>query len=137
MSRRGFGEDSVYRDGDRWRGAASFGDGSDGRRLRDKVSGATKGEVMRKLRDLRAEVDSGLPIPNDRLSVGAFLEHWVAASLPGQVSDKTLDSCADTVRRHLTPALGRKVLRQAAHRGGRNEARSAADRDARERAASG
>ncbi|HEX8509850.1 MAG TPA: hypothetical protein VF635_10200, partial [Propionibacteriaceae bacterium] len=67
---------------------------------------------MRKLRDLRAEVDSGLPVPDDRLTVGSFLERWVSVSLPGQVSDKTLDSYADTVRLHLVPALGRKVLRR-------------------------
>ena len=30
-SRRGRGEDSVYLDGDRWRGAASLGYGPDGR----------------------------------------------------------------------------------------------------------
>jgi hypothetical protein len=40
--RRGRGEDSVYLDGDRWRGAASLGYGPDGRRIRKKVSGATK-----------------------------------------------------------------------------------------------
>ena len=54
-SRRGRGEDSVYLDGDRWRGAASLGYGPDGRRIRKKVSGATKAEVLRKLRDLRSE----------------------------------------------------------------------------------
>lgn len=46
-SRRGRGEDSVYLDGDRWRGAASLGYGADGRRIRKKVSGAMKGEVLR------------------------------------------------------------------------------------------
>jgi integrase len=112
MSRRGRGEDSIYRDGDRWRGAASIGYGSDGRRVRKKVSGATKAEVLRKLRDLRVDLDAGLPIPDDRLTLGVFLEMWVATSLPGQVSDRTLDSYADTVRLHLVPTIGRKVLRR-------------------------
>ena len=58
-SRRGRGEDSVYLDGDRWRGAASLGYGPDGRRIRKKVSGATKAEVLRKLRDLRSELNAG------------------------------------------------------------------------------
>ena len=114
MSRRGRGEDSIYQDGDRWRGAASFGYGPDGRRVRKKVSGATKGEVMRKLRDLRAEMDLRLAIPDDRLTVAAFLNRWVTRSLPGQVSDRTLDSYADTVRLHLAPSLGRKALRKLA-----------------------
>jgi integrase len=111
MSRRGRGEDSIYRDGDRWRGAASVGYGSDGRRVRRKVSGATKAEVLRKLRELRVDLDAGLPVQDDRLTLGVFLERWVT-SLPGQVSDRTLDSYADTVRLHVVPAIGRKVLRR-------------------------
>jgi len=111
-SRRGRGEDSVYLDGDRWRGAASLGYGPDGRRIRKKVSGATKTEVLRKLRDLRFELNAGLPVPDDRLTVAGFLDRWLTGSLPGQVSEKTLDSYADTVRLHIAPTLGRKVLRR-------------------------
>jgi integrase len=111
-SRRGRGEDSVYLDGDRWRGAASLGYGPDGRRIRKKVSAATKGEVLRKLRDLRAELNAGLPVPDDRLTVAAFLDRWLTASLPGQVSEKTFDSYADMVRLHIKPSMGRKVLRK-------------------------
>jgi integrase len=36
----------------------------------------------------------------------------VTTSLPRQVSDRTLDSYADTVRLHVAPAIGRKVLRK-------------------------
>lgn len=60
-SRRGRGEDSVNHDGDRWRGAVSLGYRPDGRRIRKKVSGATKAEVLRKLRDLRSELNAGMP----------------------------------------------------------------------------
>jgi hypothetical protein len=73
---------------------------------------ATKAEVLRKLRDLRAELNAGVPMPDDRLTVAAFLDRWLPASLPGQVSEKTFDSSADTVRLHITPSLGRKVLRK-------------------------
>jgi hypothetical protein len=111
-SRRGRGEDSVYLDGDRWRGAASLGYGPDGRRIRKKVSGATKAEVLRKLRDLRSELNAGMPVPDDRQTVAAFLDRWLTASLPGQMSEKTFDSYADTVRLHIKPSLGRKVLRK-------------------------
>ena len=76
-------EDSVYLDGDRWRGAASLGYGPDGRRIRKKVSGATKAGVLRKLRDLRSELNAGLPVPDDRQTVAAFLDRWLMASLPG------------------------------------------------------
>lgn len=112
MNRRGRGEDSIYQEGDRWRGVVSLGYGSNGRRIRKKITGATKTEVLRKLRDLRNELDSGLPIPDDRLTVGAFLARWVTSNLPGQISDVTLDSYANTVRLHLEPAFGRTVLRK-------------------------
>ena len=62
-SRRGRGEDSVYLDGDRWRGAASLGYGPDGRRIRKKVSGATKADVLRKLRDLRTDSTAACQFP--------------------------------------------------------------------------
>src|SRR5829696_8072986 len=80
--------------------------------IRRKVSGATKTEVLRKLRDLRFELNAGLPVPDDRLTVAGFLDRWLTGSLPGQVSEKTLDSYADTVRLHIAPTLGRKVLRR-------------------------
>jgi integrase len=102
----------VYLDGDRWRGAASLGYGPNGRRIRKKVSGATKAEVLRKLRDLRGELNAGLPVPDDRLTAAAFLDRWLTSSLPGQVSEKTFDSYADTVRLHIKPLIGRKVLRK-------------------------
>jgi integrase len=102
----------VYLEGDRWRGAVSLGYGPDGRRIRKKVSGATKTGALRKMRELRSELNAGLPIPDDRLTVAAFLNRWISKSSPGQVCDRTLDSYADTVRLHLLPSLGRKVLRQ-------------------------
>lgn len=109
-SRRGQGEDAIYRDGHRWRGAVSLGFGSDGRRIRKKVSGRTRAEVLAKLRELRTRLDAGLPAPDGRLTLAAYLERWVALSLPGQLADSTLDDYADTVRLHLAPALGRRLL---------------------------
>jgi integrase len=71
--RRGNGEDSVYRDGDRWRGAVSLGYDEHGNRLRKKVSGRTRTEVVEKLRKLHQQVDGGV-VPDDRLTVQAFLD---------------------------------------------------------------
>jgi integrase len=110
--RRGRGEDAIYRDGNRWRGAISLGYGSDGKRLRKKVSGDTKAEVVSKLRDLRRELESGVAVPDDRLTVGVFLNRWIRQNLPGHIADSTLDDYADTVRLHLVPAIGRKLLRK-------------------------
>ncbi|NED56409.1 site-specific integrase, partial [Micromonospora aurantiaca] len=62
-----------------------------------------------KLRNLRKLVDAGT-VPDDRITVNAFLERWMAHNLPGTVAESTEDDHRDTVRLHLAPALGRKRL---------------------------
>jgi integrase len=107
--RRASGEDSVYRDRDRWRAAVSLGYDANGQRVRKKVSGRTRAEAAEKLRKLRQQVDSGV-MPDDRLTVQAFLDRWLTINLPGWVAESTEDDHVDTVRLHLVPALGRKRL---------------------------
>lgn len=111
--RRGHGEDSVYRDGDRWRGAVSIGYDVNGNRIRKKVSGRTRSEAAEKLRKLRQQVDRGT-VTDDRLTVQVFLARWLTVNLPGSVGDSTEDDYRDTVRLHLIPALGSKRLAKLA-----------------------
>lgn len=80
-----------------------------GKRRRKKVSGKTWAEVAEKLRKIKADLAKGLPVPDDKLTVGAFLDRWLL-TLPGHIADSTLDDYEDTVRLHLKPALGRRVL---------------------------
>jgi integrase len=108
-TRRGYGEDSVYKDGDRWRGAISLGYNASGKRVRKKVSGRTRAEAVEKLRKLRQQVDGGT-VPDDRLTVKAFLIRWLTVNLPSTVSESTEDDYNDTVRLHLIPELGQKRL---------------------------
>lgn len=81
-----------------------------GRRRRKKLSGRTKVEVLGKLRALHRQLDAGLPAPDGRLTVSTFLDRWLVSTLAGHVADSTADDYADTVRLHLRPALGERVL---------------------------
>lgn len=108
-NRRGWSEDSIYQDGDRWRGAISLGLTADGRRKRIKVSGNTKADVVVKLKEVHRSLDSGAESPTSRLTVGAYLDRWIEG-IPGRVEPSTAADYADTVRLHLKPGLGSKVL---------------------------
>ncbi|MEO3874029.1 hypothetical protein ABGB18_34920 [Nonomuraea sp. B12E4] len=66
-------------------------------------------EVVEKVRKLKEILAKGAPVPDDRLTVGTFLDRWLL-HLPGHVSDGTLDDYEDTVRLHLKPGSGRHKL---------------------------
>lgn len=108
-ARRGRGEDSVYQlpDGS-WEGAISLGlDPGTGRRRRKKVRRATKAEVLAELKRLRAGGTEGLVVgPKDRLTLGAWLDRWLADVATVQVRPKTLQSYKLVVDKHIRPFLG-------------------------------
>lgn len=107
--RRPNGDGSVYKAPDgRWRAVVDLG-WVDGQRKRKYVSGATRSQVLERLRKAQSNVLSGT-VTDDRLTVAAFLARWLEVNLPGTVSGSTLDDYADTVRLHLTPGIGHKKL---------------------------
>lgn len=109
--RRGHNEGSIHRRGDgRWVAVIALGV-QDGRRVRKYLYARTRAEVTQKLRDAQAVIHAGLPVPDERLTVAAYLEHWLTDVLPESVgSVNTLDNYAWAVRKHLVPALGHKRL---------------------------
>ncbi|MER7133409.1 tyrosine-type recombinase/integrase [Streptosporangium saharense] len=64
---------------------------------------------MEKVRKIREGIAKGLPVPDDKITVGAFLDRLLS-TLPGHIADSTLDDYEDTVRLHLRPGLGRHKL---------------------------
>jgi integrase len=108
--RRGSGEDSIYFDPDRNRyvGAVSLGFGGNGRRLRRKVTGKTKAEVRRKLKEMHAELDIGVQSPGD-YTVKAAVYDWLADGLSGR-SERSVTLYRDAIR-PLTDAIGAKQLK--------------------------
>ena len=119
--KRGNGEGSVHRrDSDgRWVGVAEVPGSGRSRRSRKYVYAKTRAEAARKLRDVQARLDAGLPPPDDRMTVGDWLDRWAgdpeaAAGTPaaagqiGKLAYKTQISYRQVVRDYLRPdwALG-------------------------------
>jgi len=104
--RRGRGEDSIYWDSakDRYVGAVSLGYSASGARVRKKVMGRTKTEVRDKLRELHAQVDSGVR-PRRHYTVGDALDDWLAHGLDG-LAPSTVTLYRDTIAKALREELG-------------------------------
>ena len=76
---------------------------------RDGYQTTTKAEVVAKLKKAHRALEAGVENPTSRLTVGAYLDRWIEG-VPGRVEQSTAADYADTVRLHLKPALGSKVL---------------------------
>jgi integrase len=83
--------------------------GPDGKRR--YVSGTTKEEARRALREARANTDQGLLFDADNLKVGEYLDRWLADSVSDTVKATTFERYEQITRLHLKPALGRVKLK--------------------------
>ncbi|WP_409056800.1 tyrosine recombinase XerC [Streptomyces sp. SYP-A7185] len=110
----GNGEDSIYWDKtkERYIGAVSLGYTPAGKRKRPKVSGKTKTEVRRKLRELKKELEAagGRKVPAN-YTVAQAVHDWLDQGLRGREigSIETYRSLTDV---HIVPALGQAKLRE-------------------------
>ncbi|QCX74922.1 site-specific tyrosine recombinase XerC [Streptomyces sp. YIM 121038] len=107
----GHGEDSIYWDKskNRYVGAMSHGHAPSGKRRRPKVTGKTKTEVRRKLRELRKEMARGAKAPAN-YTVAQAVGDWLSQGLKGKEASSigTYRSLADN---HVVPYLGAAKLR--------------------------
>ena len=65
-------------DAGRWQGLIDLGYGADGKRNRKKVSAKTKVEVVKRLKELRLQVDGGVNVQSADQTLGAHLDSWTA-----------------------------------------------------------
>ncbi|MFF1557700.1 tyrosine recombinase XerC [Streptomyces sp. NPDC058279] len=105
------GEDSIYWDAskNRYIGAISLGYTAAGKRRRSKVSGATKTEVRRKLRELKKDLDQGAKAPA-HYTVKQAVEDWLSQGLKGKAST-SIDTYRSLAATHIYPELGASKLR--------------------------
>lgn len=112
MSRRGRGEGSLSKRKDgRWEGRVQLGWSPDGRRHYRSVIAPTQQEAIARLSAVRRQVESGLPVAPEGLTVGAYLPKWLADVSP-RLRPSTLTRYSGLVRGQLVPQLGRVRLHQ-------------------------
>ena len=110
MTRRGPNEGTIFQRKDgRWAAGVSLGYGN-GRRQRKWVIGQTRKEVAAKLEPLLKARRDNLPIPDQRLKLGPFLERWLEEVARPTIRWSTYKSYRDILRLHLVPDLGRCAL---------------------------
>ena len=107
--RRGAREGSIYKRADGyWTGAVTDTPGH-----RKVIYAKTRGEVAEKMKALLRAQQKGVPLAVGRLSVGAYLERWLAGA-ESSVRGSTFTRYAQLVHVHLIPRLGKISLAKLA-----------------------
>ncbi len=110
MARRGRNEGSIRKRADgRWEARAVLTN-PDGRRIRRSFLGRDRTIVRDRLRDALAKEANGIATPNERLTVGTFLETWLVDVVRPTCRPSTRSSYTGIVRRHLVPRFGAQSL---------------------------
>ncbi|MEJ7842432.1 MAG: site-specific integrase [Rubrobacter sp.] len=111
MAKRGNGEGNIYQvrnrktgKKDRWVGVYTARAPTGTKRR--EVSGKTRTEVAGKLARAIADRDGGLVFDAGKLTVGKYLDRWLADSVRDTVRLTTYQGYERIVRRHLKPTLG-------------------------------
>ena len=81
-----------------------------------KIVEGTKTEAAKELRRLLHDGDAGKHVAPDKMTVEAWIDHWISIGAPGRrkkkVGGTTLDGYAQKLRTHVKPVLGRKALQE-------------------------
>src|SRR6266545_520722 len=105
--KRGNGEGSVYFD-ERlkiWRATVQIGAGK-----RRYLSGKTRQDVAQKLVAAAREIQQGQLPPNQRLTLGQYLDQWLEQSAKPRLKATTFESYHHYITKHIKPALGTRPI---------------------------
>lgn len=110
MRRRSSGEGGVYERKDhRWEGQLHLGYDS-GRRRRKSFYGATRAEVLAKMRTASRALELGQqPVP-ERETVADFLNRWLEDTARLTVRPSTHQGYEVVLRKHVLPVIGQQKL---------------------------
>jgi integrase len=108
--RRGNNEGSISRRKDgRWMGRYTIHT-AEGPKQR-AVYGKTRAEAAEKLTKAMADRDSGIVYDAGKMTVGEYLDRWLADSVKDTVRQRTYERYEQITRVHLMPAFGRNKLK--------------------------
>jgi integrase len=103
--RRGNNEGTINKRSDgRWQAIVSTEEGK-----RKYFYGRTRQEAAKRLSEALHDLDSGLPMLDERQTVQQYLEAWLESVKP-QIRGSSWRRYSDYVRVHLVPGLGRIAL---------------------------
>lgn len=104
---------SIYETKDgRWHGKVTVGRKPNGDADIRHRSAPTQREVIRKVRELERQRDSGVVAAvNENTTLGTWLEHWLTHVVAVEKEPKTLASYSSAMRKHVIPVLGAVRLR--------------------------
>src|SRR5215203_1730440 len=67
-------------------------------------------DLISRLNTLKRDLQKGLPVPPERLTLDQFLTDWLENHVKPSVRPRTYESYAATVKLHISPSLGRARL---------------------------
>jgi integrase len=108
--KRANGEGSIWWRQDGRYGFAAYVPTTAGTVKRVQGYARSRDEARRKLTELVAQADRGIPVASKAWSLGEYLDYWLRHIVQQDRRPKTYQGYESVVRRHLIPALGRKRL---------------------------
>jgi integrase len=104
--RRGNREGSVYQRPDgRWCAIVTLETGK-----RKSLYGRTRADALAKLREAQRRQEQGVDLSAPRMTVGAWLDHWLAKTVTPKAEPTTIEGYEISLRLHIKPYLGRVPL---------------------------
>lgn len=107
--RRGWGEGSIYQQGNRWVASVTVSSAG-GVQVRRKRTARTQPEARTKLRELQNEVASG--IDPAKLTVGLHLDKWLKRKRREGKSPTTIEGYEWAIEGYIKPTIGGLALRE-------------------------
>ena len=89
-----------------WEISIDLGQGAEGKRMRKFVNvKGKKADADRKLTEILANLDRGIPVDPSKLRVGDFLDKWFDSYVMNNTRPKTVEGYEVIIRLHLKPYL--------------------------------